>query len=235
VRRLNVAAGVIAALAAGAGPAHATNECRGLMVCVRVAGPWVAVPVRPSVPRPRVEFQLSCPRRYVVGGLDAEVSNTGVDVMFFGKLGSPVNPGITTSRAVVFVATYTGRTATAPTFRPHIGCVPSAGGGAGPVPYRASSLAAPVPTTVRRVTTLRVHPGSTQRAVRPCAVGERVVRGASAVGFYTSRAPASALVAAVGARLEVGADSVAATVRSADTLRGVRAIVQVAAVCRGGR
>jgi hypothetical protein len=236
VRRLFVIVAVVAALAAGAAPAHATNECRGLMVCVRVTGPWVAVPVRPSVPRPRVEFQLSCPRRYVVGGLDAEISNPGVDVTFLGKLGSPVNPGITTSRAAVFVATYSGRNATAPTFRPHIGCVPSAGGGGGPVPYSAKSVAAlPAPATIRRITTLRVHPGSTQRAVRPCAVGERVVRGASAVGFYTLRAPSSSLVAAVRARLELNADRVAATVRSTGALRGVRAIVQLAAVCGGGR
>ena len=31
-----------------------------------------------------------------------------VDVMFLGLLGSPVNPGITTSRSVVFAATYGG-------------------------------------------------------------------------------------------------------------------------------
>lgn len=227
---------VAAVLAAGAAPAHATNECRGLPVCVRVAGPWVAVQARPSVPRPRVEFQLSCPRRYVVGGLDAELSDPAIDVTFLGKLGSPVNPGITTSRAAVFVATYAGRAATAPTFRPHIGCVPSAGGGSGPVPYRAGGVAAPpLPATIRRVTMLRVRPGSTQRAVRACAAGERLVRGASAVGFYTSRAPSPALVAAVRARLELRVDRVAATVRSTGALRGVRAVVQVAAVCGGGR
>jgi hypothetical protein len=236
VKRVLVAAVLVAALAAGATPARATDECRGLQICVRVAGPWIAVPVRPSLPRPRVEFQLACPRRYVVGGLDAEVSDPAVDVTFLGKLGSPVNPGITTSRAAVFVATYAGRTATAPTFRPHIGCVPSAGGGSGPVPYRAGAAAAlPLPATIRRVTTLHVRPASTQRAVRRCAVGERLVRAASAVGFYTLRAPAPALVASVRARLEFGADRVEATVRSTGALRGVRALVQLAAICGGGR
>lgn len=234
--RLLVAAALAAALAAGsAAPAHATNECRGLQVCVRVAGPWVAVPAPAGAPRPRVEFQLSCPRGYVVGGLDAELSVPGIDVTFLGKLGSPVNPGISTSRAAVFVATYAGRSATAPTFRPHIGCVPSSGGSGGPVPYRVGTLAAPLQPTVRRVSTLRVHAGATQRAVRACAAGERLVAGTHAIGFYTARPPSAAVVSAVRTRQQLHADRVTATVRSSSAVQGVRAIVQVAAVCGGGR
>jgi hypothetical protein len=236
VRRLLLAAAVAAALAAGAAaPAHATNECRGLQICVRVAGPWVAVPASSGVPRPSVEFQLSCPRGYIVGGLDAELSARGIDVSFLGKLGSPVNPGITTSRAAVFVARYAGRGASAPTFRPHIGCVPASGGGGGPVPYRIPTAAAPLQTTVRRVTTVHVRAGSTQRAVRTCAAGERLVAGAHAIGFYTPRPPSSTAVSAVRARQKLGPDRVAVTVRSTYAVSGVRAIVQVAAVCGGGR
>ena len=52
--------------------------------------------------RPRVEYQLTCPRGHVVGGLDARLSVRGIDVLFLGRLGSPVNPGITTSRSAVF-------------------------------------------------------------------------------------------------------------------------------------
>ena len=235
MKRLFVAAVAVAALAAGAGRAQATSECRGLHVCVRVVGPWVAVPVRTAAPRPRAEFQLSCPRRYVVGGIDADASIRGIDITFLGKLGSPVNPGVSTSRAAVFVATYTGRTAIAPTFRPHIGCIPTSGGGSGPVPYRAVAPAAPPTTTIRRVTTLRVRPGSTQRAVRRCGAGEQLLTGSSAAGFYTSRPPSPSVVTAVRARANVGADRIVATVRSTRTLAGVRAIVQVAAVCGGGR
>lgn len=235
MRRLLLVATVGAGLVVGAAPAQATNECRGLQVCVRVAGPWVAVPVGSRAPRPRVEFQLSCPRRYVVGGLDAEVSDRGVDVTFQGKLGSPVNPGITTSRAAVFVASYAGRTAPAPSFRPHIGCIPSAGGGSGPVPYKVDAAAAPVQTTIRRVTTLRVLPSSTQHAVRSCAAGEQLVSGTHAVGFYTSRAPSPELVGAVRVRQTLGIERVVATVRSTGALQGVRAIVQLGAVCGGGR
>ena len=32
--------------------AGATNECRGLNPCVKVAGPWVVVPTTRTVPRP---------------------------------------------------------------------------------------------------------------------------------------------------------------------------------------
>jgi len=73
VKRLILVAGILAAVAGmGASSAAATNECRGLQVCVRVAGPWVVVPSALTSPRPRADFQLSCPRRYVIGGLDAE-------------------------------------------------------------------------------------------------------------------------------------------------------------------
>ena len=117
---------VVAAALAVAAPAGGANECDGLMVCVPVAGPWVVVPASASVPRQRVEFQLTCPRGYVVGGLDARLSVRAIDVGFIGILGSPVNPGITTSRSAVFLGSYVGRSADAPTFRPFIGCMPLA-------------------------------------------------------------------------------------------------------------
>ena len=116
VKKLLILGG-LCALMAGSAPAQAADECDGLMVCVPVAGPWVSVPVGTSVPRPHVEYQLRCPRGHIVGGLDAEVSDRGIDITFIGELGSPVNPGITTSRSVVFVASYVGATARAPTFQ----------------------------------------------------------------------------------------------------------------------
>ena len=46
-----------------------------------------------------VEYQLACPRGGIVGGLDAVLAATArCSVRFLGKLGSPVNPGITTER-----------------------------------------------------------------------------------------------------------------------------------------
>jgi hypothetical protein len=225
-------------VAAGAGPARATNECKGLQVCVRVVGPWVVVPPAQGSARGRVEFQLSCPRGFVVGGLDAELSDRAIDVSFVAKLGSPVNPGISTSRAAVFVATYTGASPRIATFRPHIGCIPASGGGGGPVPYRATPLAPaafpPGQPTIRRIRTLRLRANAVQTAARACAGGERLVRGWHAVGFYTAGPPDAGLVRSVASTRSVSGGRVVVHARTGAAIRGVRAIVQVGAICAGG-
>lgn len=153
---LIVAAAVFlaAVVAPGAG---ATRECDGLDVCISVPGPWVAVPAATSrEPARRVEYQLACPRGSIVGGLDAILGDQSLDVVFLGSLGSPVNPGITTSRQVVFVVTYAGRVRTF--FRPLIGCIPTSGGGRG-----TTSVAAPAPSgPIRRVRSFRVRAGAAQ-------------------------------------------------------------------------
>jgi hypothetical protein len=234
VRRcLVVLVTALCCVAASAGPAQATNECRGLQVCVRVVGPWVVVPAQGSA-RGSVEFQLSCPRGFIVGGLDAELSDRAIDVSFVAKIGSPVNPGISTSRAAVFVATYTGASPRIATFRPHIGCIPTSGGGGGPVPYRATAAFPPGEPTIRRVRTLHLRANATQRAVRACAGSERLVRGWHAVGFYTQGAPAADLVGSVVATRAVSRGRVIVNARTGGAIRGVRAIVQVGAICAGG-
>jgi hypothetical protein len=216
-------------LAFGASPAgSAPRECQGFMVCVPVRGPWVVVPTGNSVPRPHVEYQLSCPRNYIVGGLDAELSTRGIDVSFIGKLGSPVNPGITTSRAAVFTAMYVGATARAPSFRPHIGCIPGSGGGRVPTAYK---VVRPGNPTVRRVATVRVRPGSVQRVTKSCTRRERLVDGSHALAFRTQRPPSAALVSGVRLTQSFGRAGVNVAVRSDETLAGVRAFVQVHAIC----
>ncbi len=225
-----LATGVVGA---GAQPAEATNECRGLQVCVRVAGPWVIVPAARSAPRPRVEYQLSCPRGLVVGGLDAELSDRAIDLSFLGKLGSPVNPGVTTSRAAVFVATYSGAVGRASSFRPHLGCVPSAGGGSGPVPFKLSAAFPPGQPTIRRVSNVRLR-APRARAVRACAGGERLISGWHAVGFYTASAPDATLMASVVATRTLRGGRVDVQARVGTAVSGVRAVLQVGAVCGGG-
>src|SRR5262249_44887715 len=119
-----------AAVGAGlAAPAGATNECRGFRVCAPVAGPWVVVPTATTFPRPRVQYELSCPKGFVVGGLDAELTDRGIDVSFQALLGSPINPGITTKRTALFTAMSVAGPVRTATFRPHIGCLPGSGGG----------------------------------------------------------------------------------------------------------
>jgi hypothetical protein len=226
-----------AVLAVAAQPARATNECRGLQLCVRVAGPWVVVPSSLGTPRTRVEFQLACPRGYAIGGLDAELSDRAIDIGFVGRLGSPVGPGVTTSRSALFGAFYVGASARAPSFRPHLGCIPAAGGGSGPVPYRrgAGVTAAfpPGEPTVRRVRTVRLRPGNV-RAVAACGAGERLLSGWHAIGFYTAAAPSAALMQSVSTTRILRNGRVIVLVRVGVELSSVRAIVQVGAVCAGG-
>jgi hypothetical protein len=227
-----VLAGVAAAF--GAQQAAATNECRGLLVCVRVSGPWVVVSSGVAAPRARVDFQLSCPRGFAVGGLDAELSDRAIDVGFVGKLGSPVGPGVTTGRSALFGATYAGASARPPTFRPHLGCIPSSGGGGGPVPYRAvAAVFPPGEAVIRRVRTVSLRPG-TVHAVAACGKGERLISGWHALGFYTASPPSQALVEGVRASRAFRSGRVQVSVRSTSVVAGVRAIVQVGAVCGGG-
>jgi hypothetical protein len=222
-----------AALAADAGPAGATNECRGLQVCVKVHGPWVVVPAQLGTSRTDVQFQLSCPRSFIAAGLDAELSDRAIDLDFSGLLGSPVGPGTTTSRSIVFRGTYTGSSPRTPTFRPHLGCVPLAGGGNGPVPYRKLQAFPPGQPTIRRVRTVRLRPGSVH-AVAACAAGERLVSGWHAIGFYTAAAPGATLVQSVSATQSSRGNRVAVRVKTGVAVNGVRAVVQVGAVCGGG-
>jgi hypothetical protein len=236
VRRLALL--VVLTCVVGGGSAQpasaATNECRGLQVCVRVAGPWVVVAAARSVPRARVEYQLSCPRGFVVGGLDAELSDRAIDLSFLGKLGSPVNPGVTTSRAAVFGATYTGASGRASSFRPHLGCVPSAGGGSGPVPYKLAAAFPPGQPTIRRVSNTRLRPVRAH-VIRGCAGGERLISGWHAVGFYTASAPSASMIASVVTTRSLAGGRVDVRAQVGTAVSGVRAVLQVGAVCGGGQ
>jgi hypothetical protein len=236
VRRLLCMAALgAAALAFGVAPGGAaTNECRGLQVCVPVAGPWVVVPAGVGVPRPHVEFQLSCPKGYIVGGLDAELSDRAIDITFDAMVGSPVNPGISTSRAAVFVATYVATPSRLSSFRPHIGCVPATGGG-----RRTPTVASAVPPghpTIRRVWTIRLSSGGPSPVVtRSCAAAERLVAASHAVGFYTKNPPPARVAASITVRETISGNRVREVIRAGAPADAVPAIVQIDAVCAGGR
>ncbi len=218
-----------ALLALGVSPAGATRECNGLQVCVRVAGPWVVVPTGGAAGR-TVRYYLSCPKGFVVGGTDAELSRRAIDVRFEGRMGGPVNPGVTTRRAAVFLAAYGGTAGGAATFRPHLGCMP-AGGGGGAVPT-ARPVYPPSETTVWRARTVRVT-AHTAFVAASCSAGERLVDASHAVGFLGKQPPPATVASSVRATRSVSGRRVRVAV-SAALLRGARPVVQVAAVCAGG-
>lgn len=221
MRAVLVVAAAACALAASAAPAGATNECKGLQVCVPVIGPWVA-----AGSGAQVTFQLACPRRFVVAGLDAELSRRGVDVTFRGSLGSPVNPGITTSTSAEFLAREVAPGAPA-TFRPHIGCIPASGGSQRfPTSY---AVVRPGPALVPTAVQIVVGPG-THRFVERCGKAKRLTGATHAVGFYTTSPPPPAIVRSVTVGQAIVAGAVHLVVHAV-ALPGVKAIVQVDMDC----
>ena len=109
IRALLITTALAAALLVGAVPSQAADECKGLQVCIPVKGPWVAIPA-PGGLATTTSWQLTCPKG-IVGGVDALASERAVAVEFPGRLGSPVNPGITTTKSLVFHGTYAGTAA----------------------------------------------------------------------------------------------------------------------------
>jgi hypothetical protein len=206
VRRLAVVVAAGCAALATAASAGATNECRGLMVCVPVHGPWVLTPANEQV-----DFQLSCPPRFVVAGLDAELTHRSIDVAFVGGLGSPVNPGVTTTGDAVFLGRFVGQR------------VPTA--------YHAFPPGKP---TVRIVKELQVRPGATRSIVAACAPRDRLTSATHAIAFYLPQPPTAQLASAVTVTRVVRSGRVRVTAHGTDALRGVHAVVQVDLVCAVG-
>jgi hypothetical protein len=219
VRRAALLAAAALACAVAASPAAATNECNGLMICVPVAGPWVVA--GPG----RVEYQLSCPKRYIVAGLDAELQSRRIEVGFVGAMGSPVNPGITTTREVVFLGRLLKRGGgSGVTFRPHIGCVPASGGGRRtPTAYHAFP---PQKLIARHVVNFNVN-GTVSRTAH-CTNREVLVTATHAIGFRGETPPDFETVATVSVRQIVKNGTVRLTVRAP---RGAGAVAQLNLLC----
>lgn len=229
-----VSVAALAALAgAAAAPAGATNECRGLPVCVPVAGPWVGVPAAGSPPR--VRYLLRCPGRgRIVGGLDALVADRALDVAFLGRLGSPVNPGVSTRDAAVFEATATAAAPRATSFRPLIGCIPTSGGGgrgttargAPPAAFPAGEPVAPLALD------LRLARGTSRTALLSCPRRSRLVAAAAAAAFWGAAAPGARELASVRSRVALRDGRAAVLVaRAAGAPPRARVEVQVLVVC----
>jgi hypothetical protein len=231
IRAVATAVALTAALALNVAAGQAAEECKGLQACIPVAGPWVVIPA-PAGASATATWQLVCPQG-VVGGVDARASEATVAVEFPGRIGSPVNPGITTTGSLLFKGTYAGRARKATSYRPFIGCIP--GGGGGPrTPMAFSRVSADVkpgePITMR-VETLDLVPGRLARKTLACRRGERLLRSTHSVGIYTLAVPTAAQrhsVRVVRVRRS-GKILVSATRRGLDPR--VRAAVQVQMEC----
>ena len=236
MRRL-LAEAVVAA-AAGAVPGALAQApprvCEGLTICSPVAGPWVVVPGPTAGERMgSAVWQLGCPDGFV-GGLDARVANPWIAVSFPGFMGSPVNPGITTRRTVVFNAVSVGPAGRPSSFIPFIGCIPAEGGPRTPTGVGGAAVPSQLgigPIT-RRVRVVEIRAPRVRAAIG-CKRGERLVSSEASVGVYTALHPTPRQLARVHVtRTEIkGKVWIVATRVGLSNLIPVQ--VQIHALCTG--
>ena len=218
-------AAFLAALSAGS--ARAADECKGLRVCLPVAGPWVVVPAG------GIDYELACPvQGYVVAGTDARVATADVDVWFRGETGSPVGPGVTTRRSVVFHAARVPPKAATSSFRPFLGCIPTSGGGGRALTaYNASIKPSQALFSVVVNAPIRGAAKTVRRpAPRPRSCSARAPRSRS----VRPPRPSALQRGAVQVRRSTAGRAVVARV-TATAAAGTHAEVQVRAVCAKAR
>jgi hypothetical protein len=217
----------------------AAVHCRGLLLCIPVPGPCVVIPARAGDGFATATWEMRCPLRgYIVAGIDARVSDRAIDVSIRGENGAPVSPGVTTGRAVLFTAVYTGPTRRATTFRPFIGCVPtSGGGGRGQTSVRHPAAFAPGKPLDRRVVERRLVSGGSVRVTTRCPAGARLLGTQHAYAFGIEAAPGSTLLNAVSVRrTAVGRLAAAVGTVAASVPRQVPVLLQLHALCtKAGR
>jgi hypothetical protein len=226
VRAFLAAAIVLLAAAAGtATPARAAGECHGIQKCIHVPGPWVVVPAHATA-----EYLLSCPGgRSVVGGVDARATSRKVHVSFDGRIGAPVQPGITTTRYAFFRAVSSSSRAEA--FQPFLGCIPAQSGG-GRSTVSARVVSPPGPAVEYRARVVVIGPSQVRVARVSCLASESLVGAWHAVAFRTAAPPQLAHVELVHATGVVRGTHVSVTASSTDALSiDAHAIVQAGAEC----
>jgi hypothetical protein len=235
VRRVLALAVLAAALVTVPGaPAQAPPRvCEGLTICSPVAGPWVVVPgPAPPARTGRAVWLLGCPNGFV-GGLDARVANPWVQVRFPGLMGSPVNPGITTRRDTVFLATSVGPAGRPSSFIPFVGCIPAEGGPRTPTGVgsaRPEQLGlGPIVRIVRPVEVTRPR----VRAGLACRDGQRLVDWSASLGIYTALHPTPRQLAKVHLTTRLIKEHVWITATRSDLPTRIPVQVQIHVLCTG--
>jgi hypothetical protein len=218
---LVVALAGAAALAPASG---ASNECRGIQSCIRVAGPWVVVPAHG-----KAVYLLTCPGgRSVVAGLDALVTSRDVRIGFDGRLSAPVQPGSTTTRYALFRAVSLSNHVQA--FQPLLGCVPLQGGGGRSTV--SAFVSPPGPSLEYRSRIAVLAPGSIGFAKVSCTASERLAGSWHALAFRTKNPPALDNAGRVHTSTVVVGKKVVVTASASDGLSiDAHAIVQAGAEC----
>jgi hypothetical protein len=230
IRALATTIAIAAALLVGAAPGQAADECKGLQICIPVQGPWVAIPA-PGGLAMTTSWKLVCPRG-VVGGVDARASDKSVAVEFPGRIGSPVNPGITTTNSLVFRGTYSGVVHRATSYQPYIGCIPTAGGGPRTrTAFQPVAAIKPGEPITLRARTIELTAGTLSRTSLACKPKERLLASSSSVGLYTTNVPTKAQLTSVHViRVRRGTRVLVSATRRG-LAENVRALLQVQAVC----
>lgn len=216
------------------GGARAANECKGLQVCLPVTGPWVAIPAPARGALSTVVWEMRCPlRNYIVAGVDARVSDRSIDISIRGENGAPVSPGVTTGRAVLFTAVYTGGAQRPTSFQPFVGCIPtSGGGGRGETSVTRAAAFPPAKPIDRRVVTRRLVSGASVRVVGRCPAGTRLLGADHAYAFRTGTEPGETLIEAVRVRRTPAGRSVTAVASVAASVpQTLRVELQLHALC----
>jgi len=234
-----VLAGIVAAVpsALGRNPIEPPRTCEGLTICGPIAGPWVVVPgpARRAGTASSV-WMLECPKG-VVGGTDARVGDGWVDVTFEGRVGAPVNPGITTGRMVVFTGMSVGPAGRPSSFIPFAGCIPSEGGPRAPTAVGAPRASASPQFGPRQPVVRRIRVIDLQRrrvsARFSCKRGERLVSVATSIGLYTARRPSVSQMRGVRVTRSAIGGKIFVTAERVGLSRRVPVEVQVHALCAG--
>jgi hypothetical protein len=236
VKLLLFAAALVAVVAVAAGSAPDVlsqappGSCEGLTICVPVAGPWVVVPAPAGgAIGAQAVWQLTCPDG-VVGGLDARVANPWVSLSFSGHIGSPVNPGITTRRAVSFTGYSVGPPGRASSFIPFIGCIPAQGGSRTPTGLARATPFRPGDPVVRRVAVLGMR-GPRAHIVQTCKAGERLLSAQTSIGIYLAIQPTKTQLRAVQVTKSVRGGKIFVTATRHGLPRLTQVEVQVHALC----
>jgi hypothetical protein len=152
------------------------------------------------------------------------LSHRAIDVGFLGRIAAPITPGAATGRTIVFYASYVGATARAPSFRPHVGCMPGGGGGRLPTAFK------PGQPTLRRVAQNEIPPGRSA-AAKSCLRNETLVGASHAFGFFMRSTPSASLVESVAGLQRVNGRRVNVLVTADVEVASVQAVVQVHAIC----